>query len=108
VIQLSKSKSERFMSIEFCFSKQKRKSVEEASRFMEKANRRVTTHLNRTDTLKEEAEADNDDTGSDDRSNVENKDQDLLPRRRFQRQSEYDTTNNQKSKSNHFLFLQFN
>lgn len=69
------------------FSDPVKQSVEEAGRSMEKANRRVTTHLNKTDTVKEEAEADNDDTESD-RSNVENKNLHLLPRRRFQRQSD--------------------
>jgi hypothetical protein len=60
-----------------------RKSVEEAGRSVEKTHRRLTTHINKTDTVTEEEE-----TGSDSYE-IDKHEQDLLPQRRFQRQSEW-------------------
>ena len=42
-----------------------RKSVEEAGRSVEKAHRRLTTHLNKTDTVKEEEESTSDSNDTD-------------------------------------------
>ena len=59
-----------------------RKSVEEAGRSVEKPHRRLTTHVNKTDTVTEEEE-----TGSDS-NEIDKYEQSLLPQRRFQRPSE--------------------
>ncbi len=63
-----------------------RKSVEEARRSFEKGHRRVTTHLNKTNAVKEE-EDDDDDTETE-RLNTHKQDINFRLRRRFQRQSE--------------------
>jgi hypothetical protein len=59
-----------------------RKSVEEAGRSVEKTHRRLTPHLNKTDTVREEEE-----NGSDS-NEIDKQEQNSFPRRHFQRQSE--------------------
>ena len=53
-----------------------RKSVEEAGRSVEKTHRRLTTHLNKTDTVTEEEE-----TGSD-TNEIDKQEQNLFPQKR--------------------------
>ncbi|CAF4955270.1 unnamed protein product [Rotaria sp. Silwood1] len=72
------------------FSDPVKKSVEEAGRSIEKTHHRLTPHINKTDTVNEEEENTND-------SNYLNKQQqNLLPQRHFQRQSDL-TVNNRES-----------
>lgn len=59
-----------------------RKSVEEAGRSIEKAHRRLTTHLNRTDTVNEEEENTNDS------NDIGQQVQNVYSHRRFSRQAE--------------------
>jgi hypothetical protein len=58
-----------------------RKSVEEAGRSVEKTHRRLTTHLNKTATVKEEEE-----NGSDS-NEIDKQEQTSFPQRHFPRQS---------------------
>lgn len=64
------------------FSDPVKKSVEEAGRSIEKNHRRLTTHLNRTDTVKEEEENTSDST------EIERHERDPFLARQFQRRSE--------------------
>jgi hypothetical protein len=59
-----------------------RKSVEEAGRSVEKTHRRLTTHLNKTDTVKEEEES------TSDSYEIDKQDHNPFPQRHFQRHSE--------------------
>ncbi|CAF0855717.1 unnamed protein product [Adineta steineri] len=68
------------------FSDPVKRSVEEAGRSAEKGHRRVTTHLNKTDTFKEED--DDDDEIESDRSINHKQELNLSRRRRFHRQSD--------------------
>ncbi|CAF4184504.1 unnamed protein product [Rotaria sp. Silwood2] len=72
------------------FSDPVKKSVEEAGRSIEKTHRRLTPHINKTDTVNEEEENTNDSNDTD------KHEQNLLPQRRFQRQSDL-TVNNRES-----------
>jgi hypothetical protein len=85
VILLSKkNKTKKFNKIKnYLFIFFVRKSVEEASRSFEKSHRRVTTHLNKSDTLKEE----DDDETETESSNNHKQYFNFLLRRRSQRQS---------------------
>ncbi|CAF4045844.1 unnamed protein product [Adineta steineri] len=71
------------------FSDPVKRSVEEAGRSAEKGHRRITTHLNKTDTFKEEEDDDDDDEIESNRS-INYKQELYLPsrRRRFHRQSD--------------------
>jgi hypothetical protein len=64
-----------------------RKSVEEAGRSFNKTHRRVTTHLSKTDTVKEEDNDDETETETE-RSNTHKHELNFLPQRRFQRKLE--------------------
>jgi BMFP domain-containing protein YqiC len=81
---LSSKNLSRFNQIKNSFFFSIRKSVEEAGRSVEKTHRRLTTHLNKTDTVREEEE-----NGSDSYE-IDKREQNSLPPRRFHRQSEYD------------------
>ena len=56
--------------------------MEEAGRAVEKTHRRLTTHVNKTDTVKEEEES------SSDSYEIDKYEQGLFPQRHFHRHSE--------------------
>ncbi|CAF3709577.1 unnamed protein product [Rotaria sordida] len=72
------------------FSDPVKKSVEEAGRSIEKTHRRLTPHLNTTDTVNEEEENTNDS------NNIDKQERSLFSQRRFQQQSDF-TVNNRES-----------
>jgi len=60
-----------------------RKSVEEAGRSVEKTHRRLTTHLNKTDTVTEEEE-----NGSSDSNEIDKQERKPFSQRHHRQQSE--------------------
>ncbi len=75
-----------------------RKSVEEAGRSVEKTHRRLTTHLNKTDTVKEEEE-----NGSDS-NEIDKQEQNSSQQRHFHRKLKSIFS---KKKIQFFIFLSF-
>ncbi len=67
-----------------------RKSVEEASRTIEKPHRRVTTHVNKNNAVEEDDDEEEEEENNVqfERSNIHREESNLLPRRHFQRESE--------------------